>query len=72
MVLLPFFGRELAERSLDPAGERLVRSFAADAYLVLDGLGLRDFDAIATAPRVLATVELLYRRHPIPFTDRRS
>jgi hypothetical protein len=98
--LSPSFERELAERDLEPAAEAQVRSFAERGYVVLDDLGLGDFDAfadrlqgeieplheggaynrimdawtvspavreLATAPRILSFLELLYGRRPIPF-----
>ena len=96
----PTFETELEARDLTAEDERMVRSYAENGYLVLDDLGLGDFDAlagrvktalaalheggtysriadawetnddvraIATAPKVLRILELLYGRRPIPF-----
>jgi hypothetical protein len=96
----PFMERLLDERGLDADQQELVRSYARNGYLVLDDLGLADFDGIAdrveaslaplhedgaynriaeawsispevrtiaTAPKVLSILELLYGRRPIPF-----
>jgi hypothetical protein len=43
----PFFERMTAQRGLDPETEILVRSFAERGYLILDDLGIDDFDALA-------------------------
>lgn len=43
----PFFEEMLAERDLDHADEELVRSFAERGYLVVDDLGIEDFEATA-------------------------
>jgi Phytanoyl-CoA dioxygenase (PhyH) len=43
----PFFERLLAERELDPDTEALVRDLAENGYVVIDDLGLHDFDAAA-------------------------
>ena len=96
----PSFEQQLAERGLDPEQERMVRFYAENGYLVLDDLGLDDFEELAnrasaelaplhedgaynrvaeawtavepvrrfaTAPKVLALLELLYGRRAIPF-----
>lgn len=98
--LSPFFERMLEERRLDSEQEELVRSYAKRGYVILDDLGIEDFDAhadriyadveplheggtynrimdawtvssavraLATSPRILETLELLYGRRPIPF-----
>ena len=43
----PFFDQMLAEKDLDSDTEALVRSFAENGYVVLDDLGLDDFEATA-------------------------
>ena len=96
----PFFEREIGERGLSPGDEAAVRSYAEQGYLVVDDLGLADFDAmadraladleelygggaynrvmdawtvsdavraLATAPRIMALLEAMYGRRPIPF-----
>jgi Phytanoyl-CoA dioxygenase (PhyH) len=96
----PFFEQEIAERGLDAEAEAQVRAFAQRGYLVVDDLGLDDFDAladrvtadadrlheggkfnrimdawtvsdairaVATPPRIIELLELLYGRRPIPF-----
>jgi hypothetical protein len=54
----PFFEDKLAERRLDPDTEALVRSFAERGYLVLDDLGIDDFDGLAE--RVIADLGPLH------------
>lgn len=98
--LSPGFEQTLAQRRLNPETEEQVRSFAERGYLVVDDLGLGDFDAfadrllgeigplhedgkynrimdawsvspavreLATTPRVMELLEILYGRRPIPF-----
>ncbi len=43
----PFFEQMLAERELDSETEALVRSFADRGYVILDDLGIDDFDGFA-------------------------
>jgi hypothetical protein len=43
----PSFEQQLAERGLDPEQERMVRSYAENGYLILEDLGLDDFDDLA-------------------------
>jgi hypothetical protein len=45
--LSPGFEREIAERGLDPETEAIVRSFALNGYVILDDLGIDDFDSFA-------------------------
>lgn len=96
----PTLEDELEQRGLDSADEQLVRDYARDGFLVLDDLGIEDFDAlaervetslgplheggaynrvsdawdsnddvraIATSPKVMRILALLYGRRPIPF-----
>jgi hypothetical protein len=43
----PFLEREIAERGLDPETADLVRFFSENGYLVVEDLGVDDFDALA-------------------------
>ena len=96
----PRFEEELEARQLSPELEETVRNFAENGYLVVDDLGLTDFDAlaervttslgviheggtynriadaweenedvlaVATAPKILELLDLIYGRRPIPF-----
>jgi hypothetical protein len=54
----PFFERLLEREALDPEREAIVRSFAEKGYLVLDDLGIDDFDELAD--RVEADVASLH------------
>jgi Phytanoyl-CoA dioxygenase (PhyH) len=97
--LAPDFEREIERRGLDPDDEAKVRFFAERGYVILDDLGIEDFDAfadgieadleplhagkynrimdawtvsdrvrrLATSPRILGFLEVLYGRRPIPF-----
>src|SRR5437763_14440324 len=57
-VMSPFFERLLEREALDPEREALVRSFAEKGYLVLEDLGIDDFDELAD--RVEADVAPLH------------
>ena len=98
--LSPAFEQMLEQRQLNPEAEQQVRTFAERGYVIVDDLGLGDFDAfaerllgevlplhedgkynrimdawaaspavreLATAPRILDLLEILYGRKPIPF-----
>jgi hypothetical protein len=98
--LSPLFEQMLAERKLDAEAEQYVRLFAERGYVIVDDLGITDFDmlasqieaevappheggkynrvreawtvspavrSLATAPRILELLALLYGRAPIPF-----
>lgn len=54
----PFFEQNLAELELDPQTETLVRTFAERGYVVLDDLGIDDFDGFAE--RLIAEIEPLH------------
>ena len=56
--LAPDFERELERRGLDPGTEEKVRCFAERGYVVLDDLGIDDFEAFAG--RVEADLEPLH------------
>jgi hypothetical protein len=43
----PFFERELAGRGLDAETEAMVRSYSERGYLIVEDLGVDDFDALA-------------------------
>jgi hypothetical protein len=45
--LSPGFEQELERRALDPATEANVRSFAERGYIILDDVGIDNFDALA-------------------------
>src|SRR5688572_2227924 len=96
----PTMEDELEARDLSAEDAQLVKDYARDGFLVLDDLGLDDFDslagrvaeslgplheggaynrvsdawesnadvrAIATAPKIIRILQLLYGRRPIPF-----
>ena len=98
--LAPDFERQLAERGLHPEAESQVRAFAERGYVIVDDLGIDDFDEfadrlqsevgplhedgkynrvmdawtvspavreLATAPRIMELLEVMYGRRPIPF-----
>jgi hypothetical protein len=54
----PFFEEMLEERGLDPEAESHVRSFAERGYLIIDDLGIDDFER--AADRVTGDVEPLH------------
>jgi Phytanoyl-CoA dioxygenase (PhyH) len=54
----PFFDQLLTERELDSETEAFVRSFADRGYLIIDDLGLDDFDAVAD--QVIADAQALH------------
>jgi hypothetical protein len=58
--LSPSFERMLEQRQLDPDSEAQVRFFAERGYLILDDLGLGDFDAFAD--RLLAEIAPLHEQ----------